>query len=83
MQFQEETPCIRCGKIRVFKRQWKEVLEKGSTITHTETVCPDPECQKIVEAEFARKREKRLAFENGQNSRSLSAAPTKKIGIKI
>lgn len=59
----QETPCIRCGKTRIFKRQWKEEV-KGGVITHTETVCPDPECQKIVEADFAARREKRLSFEN-------------------
>ena len=38
---------------------------------HVETVCPDGECQKIVDADFAERREKRLAIEN------------KKQGIKI
>lgn len=58
-----ETVCIRCGKVRIFKKKWKEVLEKGPSIIHTETVCPDAECQKIVEANFALMREKRLNME--------------------
>ncbi|MBI5127309.1 hypothetical protein HZA76_02530 [Candidatus Roizmanbacteria bacterium] len=41
-------PCSRCGKERVFVKTWKEKIGY-STITTTETACPDPECQKIVE----------------------------------
>lgn len=66
-----ESVCIRCGKTRIFKRKWREILEKGPSIMHVETVCPDGECQKIVDADFAERREKRLAIEN------------KKQGIKI
>ena len=63
MQDYTESACIRCGKIRIFKRKWKEKV-KGPTITHIEMVCPDPECQKIVDADFAARREKRLNLEN-------------------
>ncbi|OGE05759.1 hypothetical protein A3F45_04105 [Candidatus Curtissbacteria bacterium RIFCSPHIGHO2_12_FULL_41_17] len=55
----QETVCIRCGKIRIFARRWKEKTEKGSVIIHEETVCPDPDCQKIVEAKFEEMRKKR------------------------
>ncbi|OGG03972.1 hypothetical protein A2W14_05935 [Candidatus Gottesmanbacteria bacterium RBG_16_37_8] len=51
------TPCIRCGKTRIVGKIWTENVS-GSKITHTQTVCPDPECQKIVEEELARKMEK-------------------------
>lgn len=64
MDIQMESVCIRCGKTRIFKRKWREVLERGAAITHTETVCPDKECQAIVEAEFEEKRQKRLDMEN-------------------
>lgn len=62
MQF-AETTCIRCGKMRVYKRKWIEKPERGATITHLDSVCPDAECQKIVDADFAARREKRLAAE--------------------
>lgn len=41
-------PCIRCGKQRIDGKSWKEKLGT-SVITHTQTVCPDDECQKIVD----------------------------------
>lgn len=62
---QIESSCIRCGKTRIFYRQWKErVNGRGAVITHVETVCPDKDCQEIVEAEFAAKREKKLLLTN-------------------
>jgi hypothetical protein len=45
-------PCIRCGKQRIDKKSWKEKIESHfgvSYIVHTETVCPDKECQIIVQ----------------------------------
>ena len=43
-------PCIRCGKERIFVRSWKEKIG-NSVVTTIENACPDPECQKIVEAD--------------------------------
>ena len=76
MQTQKETPCIRCGKERIFKRKWKEVFAKGSIITYVETVCPDPKCQKIVDADFAAKRERRMRQESNQKGIKISNAAT-------
>lgn len=59
-----ESPCIRCGKTRIIGKVWTEKNEKGSPITHTETLCPDAECQKIVDADFAAKRERKLEMTN-------------------
>ena len=59
------TPCIRCGKERIVSKTWKEEVTNffgSSFITHTETVCPDEECQKIVEAKFKQEREKKEAL---------------------
>lgn len=45
-------PCTRCGKERIEGKKWKEEVATffgTSTIVHTDTVCPDKECQKIVE----------------------------------
>lgn len=52
MQTKTLNPCTRCGKERIEGKKWKEEISTffgTSTIIHTETVCPDPECQKIVE----------------------------------
>lgn len=67
MQKQTENPCIRCGKTRVVAKVWKEYVGK-SLVTYTETVCPDPACQKIVEEEFAAQREKRERLINRKKS---------------
>ena len=43
------TLCIRCGKSRIVSKTWSEHVGL-SDITYTQSVCPDPECQKQVEA---------------------------------
>jgi hypothetical protein len=50
-------PCIRCGKQRIESKTWKEKLG-ASFITLSLTICPDKECQKIVDQELAERREK-------------------------
>jgi hypothetical protein len=58
-------PCIRCGKERIVSKTWKEEVTNffgSSFITHTETVCPDGECQKIVNAKFKQEKEKKEAL---------------------
>ena len=40
--------CIRCGKERIFSKRWNEYIGT-SLVTYTTNICPDPECQKIVE----------------------------------
>jgi hypothetical protein len=59
-------PCIRCGKERIVSKTWKEEIHNfsgTSFITHTETVCPDGECQKIVDAKFKQEKEKKEALQ--------------------
>lgn len=50
--------CIRCGKERVTSKVWTETVGR-SVATHTQTICPDPACQKIIDEELAARREKR------------------------
>lgn len=45
------TLCIKCGKVRIIAKTWKEKVE-GQVITYTQTVCPDPVCQSSVESEL-------------------------------
>lgn len=50
-------PCIRCGKERVDSKTWKG--KTGiSTITYILTICPDVDCQKIVDKGIADRRAK-------------------------
>ena len=53
--------CLRCGKQRVISRTYTESVN-GSLLTYTETVCPDPECQKILNMQFAAEKVKREQF---------------------
>lgn len=54
-----ETLCIRCGKARILAKKWKEKSERGQTVFFEQSVCPDAECQKIVDAKFDEMRERR------------------------
>lgn len=66
------TVCIRCGKERIFARRWTEKFEgKGTLMTSEIYVCPDAECQKIVEAKFAEMRQRRVDSENRKNNLHL------------
>lgn len=55
--------CSRCGKQRVISKKWTEVLVtmRGEiNIQHTESMCPNKECQKIVNKELQVEEQKRL-----------------------
>lgn len=65
-------PCIRCGKQRVDGKVWTE-MDGHTLVTHTQTVCPDPACQKIVEEEIAARREKKELLINQRKSRIKQA----------
>ena len=61
MQAKFSNPCTRCGKDRIEGKTWKEEVATffgTSTVTHTDTVCPDPECQKIVEEKLEIQKQK-------------------------
>lgn len=48
-------PCTRCGKERIEGKKYKEEISTflgTSTIIHVDTVCPDKECQEIVESKL-------------------------------
>ncbi len=73
MQSQTNSVCIRCGKVRVLLRRWEEKPNgRGSPIIHEETVCPDKECQKIVDEKFQKMRDLREASENRKKSITIS-----------
>lgn len=50
-------PCIECGKQRVDGKSWKAKIG-SSVVTYTQTICPDPACQKIVDKAIAARKEK-------------------------
>ena len=68
-------PCTRCGKDRVEGKTYKEEVSTffgTSTIVHVDTVCPDKECQAIVEEKLAVQKQK---------SDELKAEKQKKLDI--
>ena len=76
MQVQADSVCIRCGKNRIYSKKWTDKADgKGSDITHIEAVCPDAECQKIVDEKFAQMREKRESAED--RKKGITIAKTK------
>jgi hypothetical protein len=63
MQTAVSNPCIRCGKERIVAKERTEKIGAGSgTITYIQTICPDKECQKIVDEGIAAAAEKKNAI---------------------
>ena len=50
-------PCIQCGKQRIDGKTWHEKIGI-QVITYTSTICPDSDCQKIVDKAVADKKAK-------------------------
>lgn len=44
--------CIRCGKVRIVTKTWKE-----GTITYSTSVCPDSSCQSLIDDGLKKKQE--------------------------
>jgi hypothetical protein len=51
-------PCFRCGKQRKVVKTYTEMVD-NSLVTYTDSVCPDPECQKALELQLKEEKEKR------------------------
>lgn len=61
--------CTRCGKERIIKKTYTEKLEKNNVV-YTVTICPDPECQKIVEKGLLAEENKRRIMREEQEVRA-------------
>lgn len=79
-------PCTRCGKERVLLKKWTEEISgygnNKTTVTRSLNVCPDPECQKIVDAELHVQKKKREQLK-AEREEKLEAAKKKKADLKI
>ena len=72
----QDNVCIRCGKVRIFSRRWKEKVDgRGMEIIHEESVCPDPDCQKIVDEKFTEMRDRRNLLEDKKRNIKIGATP--------
>lgn len=84
IQNQTNSICIRCGKVRIFSKKWKDKENgKGSMVTHEETICPDSECQKLVDEKFKEIRDRRELSEERKRYIVLSRGAKSKTGIKF
>lgn len=70
MNNRQSNPCYRCGKERTVIKTWKE---EGSIsdIIITQTVCPDPACQKIIVSELKTQEEKKQLLARRKEERLL------------
>jgi len=77
--------CIRCGKTRIFLKRWKDRGErnKGTVISHEESICPDKECQKIVDEKFQEMRDRRTQTEERKKAVILERSLTKKSKLAL
>lgn len=67
-------PCTRCGEQRIIFKQWKEKVNNAwgtSEITYEETVCPDPQCQKVVEQKLQAERDKKKSIDLEREKRAI------------
>lgn len=69
-------PCSRCGSERIILRIWKEKVY-GSTIVNTEKICPNPECQKEVNRDNKKVREKQAMMKLRSEQRALNRKNTR------
>lgn len=75
-------PCIQCGKERILFKTWVEEVpatygNKITTVTRSLTVCPDPECQKLVEKKLAAEKDKRNKIKEAREEKLREAAEKK------
>lgn len=69
------TQCIRCGKERVFLKRWiDKTNDRANAITRELYVCPDKECQKIVDQKFEEAKQKKLELLNRKNEGKTNPA---------
>lgn len=74
MQGKATSLCIRCGSERIFSKTWEEKTQTFSGVSvavHTLMVCPNPECQKIVEEQLAAQRVKHETIRQNRAARVL------------
>ena len=69
-------PCTRCGKERVISKVWEEKID-SSVIVITETVCPDLECQKKVNTDNKKQRDKYTAIKLKSKQRVMNRKAVK------
>ena len=60
--------CPRCGKQRVVIKTYKEVVGTSS-VSYTETACPDKKCQEVVDEKLLEEEQRRLKYVKAPTSK--------------
>ncbi|HKB88372.1 MAG TPA: hypothetical protein VKC53_01845 [Patescibacteria group bacterium] len=68
--------CVRCGKARIVLSTNEEKIGNSIIVT-TETICPDPDCQKKVDGMLSIEQEKRHASFLQKQNRMNARKPVK------
>lgn len=69
-------PCTRCGSERIVAKTWEEKLG-NSVIVSTQRICPNPECQKKVDSENKKQKDKHEAMRQKSEQRALERKASK------
>jgi hypothetical protein len=68
-------PCFRCGKQRIISRSWSETITTFSgmqqKVTFTDAICPDADCQSLLDLELDKQKEKRDKITQDRQQRML------------
>lgn len=64
-------PCVRCGTERIVAKTWKEKVD-NTTITNTQTICPNADCQKKVEKDNKKQEARRQALKLKNEERAAN-----------
>ncbi len=67
-------PCVRCGTQRIILKTWEEHVNThfgNSIVVHAETICPNKECQKLVDKEIAVQKDKRDKIKKDKEQRGI------------
>jgi hypothetical protein len=66
-------PCTRCGRQRIQTKKWKEKIAtlsgRTTIITRAINICPDKECQKVVDKELLAQKAKRDKIKEDREKR--------------
>ena len=69
---QLSNPCVRCGQERILSKVWTESTSSFSApVTYSSWVCPDEECQAVVDVGIKERKEKAAALKRDIELRAL------------
>lgn len=74
-----KNPCVRCGKERIVLKTWNEKMGE-SIIINTKTICPDPDCQRLVNKDNKKQKDKYLAMQLRSSERAKERNNLRNLG---